>query len=163
MTKQVGKGQGNEPERDPLRWLKWTALVVLVLVAVALMTVTLARTQTRTNPDSVNVMLEVDPDGDGVYQVRTLFVDGDSIWDRSSRGFMRVTLTTEYDDVPDTTTTDYGHFWRELMSPDDLTGYVDLALFAQFGMTYGDSLTVLPNGSRYWDSPGGSWYYVPNP
>ena len=162
--KQVGKGQQGDPhDKDPLRWLKWTALIVLVLLAFALMTVTLARAQTRTHPDSVRVQVEIDPDGDVHYQLRTVFMDRDSIWDRSTQGFMRVTVTTEYDDVPDSSWTDYGHFWRQMLSPDDLSGTVDLTLFAQFGMSFGDSTLVLPNGSRYWDSPGGSWYYVPKP
>ena len=159
--KLTGKGHGDEPpgdeppDNDPLRWLKWGALVVLVLLAFALVAVTIATAQ-----DSTMVHIEEDPDGDGFYQIQYTYKDRVGVWGVPGQGRMRVM----YEVAPGVMHTDwYAVSFSAVGEVVADTVFVDLTLFGEFGMSFGQQTTVLVDGTLVWDSPGGRWYYVPRP
>lgn len=116
---------------------------------------------TNDNPDSVRVQLEIDADNDGTWEVRHVFNDKAGVWDRSTQGWLRCTITNEYSEpgIPDTSETNQGIFWRDLQ-PDaaDSMGKVGLHEFSAFGMGYNRPKVILDNGAKMWEA----WYINPD-
>jgi len=142
----------------------WVTLVLLLLGLMALTFVDFSsahevnREPTAATPDSVSVMFETDIDNDGVWEIRHLFVDKADVWDKASNGWMRVTVTTG-----NTTDTDYGYFFRDMIADTDSIGMVDLGLFSGFGQAYGDSCRISATGVKSFETSHAIWYVYPKP
>ena len=110
--------------------------------------------------DSVRVHIEEDPDGDGFYQIQYSYKDRAGVWGVSNAGHMRVM----YEVAPDTMVTDwYVVYFNNIADVVEGSVFVDLALFSEFGMSFGSQAVVFQDGTLSWDSPGGQWYYMANP
>ena len=171
----IRKGNDKDP-RDRPPWYAWVVLAVLIVVFFVLVFTSWVLPgeahevdeRYDPGPDSVKVQLEIDATNDGVWEVRHVFFDTLGVWDRSTSGMMRVTWTewtwTAAGDSSRVAHTDYGYLWRDMFNTElDSMSRVLLGEFSQFGMAYGDTMTVLPDGVRMFESPGYYWYLYPKP